>query len=56
MPAESKAQFRWLFTKSAKKALGSAGVNEWKSTTGSPKDLPERKKSMLGGAVRRKNG
>ena len=43
MPAESKAQFRWLHTEDAKKKLGESGVQEWESATGSPKGLPERK-------------
>lgn len=43
MPAKSKAQFRWLHTDSAKKALGKSGVKEWIGSTGSPKKLPERK-------------
>lgn len=43
MPATSKAQFRWLHTDSAKKALGKSGVKEWIGATGSPKGLPERK-------------
>lgn len=42
MPAVSQAQFRWLHTPSAKKALGASGVKEWESATGSPKDLPEK--------------
>jgi len=41
-PAVSKAQFRWLHTRSAQKALGKPGVKEWESATGSPKELPER--------------
>jgi hypothetical protein len=44
MPAKSKAQFRWLHTESAKKALGAAGVKEWEGATGSPKGLPEKVK------------
>jgi hypothetical protein len=42
MPAKSKAQFRWLHTKDAKKQLGASGVKEWESATGSPKSLPEK--------------
>jgi hypothetical protein len=45
MPAKSQAQFRWLHTDSAKKALGSAGVSEWLNATGSPNKLPEKKKA-----------
>ena len=44
MPAESKAQFRWLHTEDAEKKLGKSGVSEWLGATGSPKGLPERKK------------
>jgi hypothetical protein len=44
MPAESKAQFRWLHTADAKEKLGAKGVSEWLGATGSPKGLPERKK------------
>jgi len=47
MPAESKAQFRWLHTDDAEKKLGSAGVDEWIGATGSPKDLPERKEKKF---------
>lgn len=47
MPAQSKAQFRWLHTDSAKKALGSKGVNEWIGATGSPKGLPEKKSNAF---------
>jgi hypothetical protein len=43
MPAESKAQFRWLHTSDAAKKLGKSGVKEWIGATGSPKKLPERK-------------
>lgn len=43
MPAQSKAQFRWLHTADAKKQLGSSGAKEWIGATGSPKGLPERK-------------
>jgi hypothetical protein len=46
MPADSKAQFRWLHTEDAAKKLGTAGVKEWESATGSPKGLPERKKKF----------
>lgn len=60
MPAVSKAQFRWLHTPSAREALGSAGVSEWLSATGSPSSLPERKSvhSAVAGALmrRRQNG
>jgi hypothetical protein len=42
LPAKSKAQFRWLHTDDAKKALGKAGVKEWEGATGSPKNLPEK--------------
>ena len=45
MPATSKAQFRWLHTDDAKNALGMKGVKEWVGATGSPKNLPERKKN-----------
>ncbi len=48
MPAESKAQFRWLHTEDAKEKLGSSGVNEWLGATGSPKGIPERKKKAPG--------
>ena len=48
MPAESKAQFRWLHTEDAKEKLGKAGTDEWLSATGSPKGLPERKAPGLG--------
>lgn len=44
MPAVSRKQFRWLHTQDAKNALGLKGVKEWISATGSPKNLPERKK------------
>jgi hypothetical protein len=44
MPAVSKAQARWLHTKSAEKALGKSGVKEWIESTGNIKDLPERVK------------
>ena len=44
MPAVSKAQFRWLHTDSAKKALGKGGQKEWLDATGSPEHLPERKR------------
>lgn len=47
MPAKSKAQFRWLHTASAKKALGAAGQKEWIGATGSPKNLPEKKKPVI---------
>src|SRR5208282_882407 len=43
MPATSKAQFRWLHTDDAKKALGKKGQEEWLGATGSPKNLPEKK-------------
>lgn len=52
MPAESKAQFRWLHTADAKKKLGASGVQEWESATGSPKNLPE-KKSVYAAAAKR---
>ena len=45
MPAVSKAQDRWLYTKDARNALGLKGVKEWLASTGSPKGLPERKKA-----------
>ena len=45
MPAESKDQWRWLHTDDAKNALGLKGVKEWLSSTGSPKNLPERVKN-----------
>ena len=48
MPAESKAQFRWLHTDDAKKQLGESGVKEWLGATGSPKGLPERKRKTAG--------
>jgi hypothetical protein len=48
MPAESKAQFRWLHTDDAKEKLGDSGVKEWLGATGSPKGLPERKKKAPG--------
>jgi hypothetical protein len=44
MPAESKAQFRWLHTKDAEEKLGISGVKEWIGATGSPGHLPEKKK------------
>jgi hypothetical protein len=44
MPAVSQRQFRWLHTDDAKEKLGSEGVKEWESATGSPKDLPETKR------------
>jgi hypothetical protein len=44
VPAESKAQFRWLHTDDAKEKLGAKGVSEWLGATGSPKGRPERKK------------
>jgi hypothetical protein len=47
VPAESKAQFRWLHTEDAKEKLGKAGVSEWLGATDSPKELPERKKKKL---------
>jgi hypothetical protein len=53
MPAESKAQFRWLHTDDAKEKLGNSGVKEWIGATGSPKGLPERKKAP--GFGRKKN-
>jgi hypothetical protein len=43
MPAVSQAQFRWLHTPSAEKALGKSGVKEWLGATGSPKNLPKKK-------------
>lgn len=48
MPAESKAQFRWLHTEDAKEKLGKSGAEEWISATGSPKGLPEKKASGFG--------
>lgn len=48
MPAESKAQFRWLHTEDAKKKLGESGVSEWLGATGSPRGLPERKAPGFG--------
>jgi hypothetical protein len=53
MPAKSKAQFRWLHTASAKKALGAAGVKEWEGATGSPKSLPEKVKTRKRGSSNR---
>jgi hypothetical protein len=56
VPAVSQAQFRWLHTNSAKKALGSGGVKEWIGATGSPSGLPERSgmaKNWISSAVRR---
>jgi hypothetical protein len=44
VPAVSKAQFRWLHTANAEKALGKSGAQEWIGATGSPKSLPEKKK------------
>ena len=57
MPATSKSQFRWLHSDDAKKALGATGVKEWIGATGSPKDLPERKKkSGFSDAARKAGG
>jgi hypothetical protein len=53
MPAVSKAQFRWLHTDSAKKALGASGVKEWESATGSPKGLPEKKNKFAHASKRK---
>jgi hypothetical protein len=55
MPAVSQAQFRWLHTKDAAKALGKSGVAEWIGATGSPKNLP-KKKGLGHRALERKNG
>lgn len=41
MPAVSEKQRRWLYTPSAKKALGSAGAKEWQDSSKGLK-LPER--------------
>lgn len=49
MPAVSERQRRWLYTPSAKKALGAAGVKEWQDSSKGLK-LPETapKKSRAG--------
>lgn len=41
MPAESKAQLRWVNSPSGKRALGAAGVKEWDQASKGLK-LPER--------------
>jgi hypothetical protein len=41
MPAKSEAQRRWLYTPSAKKALGASGAKEWQDSSKGLK-LPER--------------
>ena len=53
MPAVSKAQDRWLHTSSAENALGLKGVKEWLAATGSPKNLPERKKPRKDDGIQR---
>lgn len=57
MPAKSQAQWRWLHTASAKKALGKSGQAEWIGATGSPSNLPEKKSKWQQAAdKRRKHG
>ena len=55
MPAESKAQLRWVNSPSGRKALGAAGVKEWDQAS-KGLQLPEKVGKLTEAARRRKNG
>lgn len=52
MPAESKAQLRWVNSPAGKRALGASGVKEWDEASKGLK-LPERVGALRKAAQKR---
>jgi hypothetical protein len=53
VPAVSEKQRRWLYTPSAKKALGAAGAKEWQDSS-KGLNLPEKAPSRAGKRIAQK--
>jgi hypothetical protein len=55
MPAQSKAQLRWVNSPSGRRALGSAGVKEWDQASKGLK-LPEKVGALTKKAREKRRG